>query len=51
MDRMHFEDIRINADGGDIILVMAKPMIRAVSGTGNTRRRAISPIARSRTSP
>lgn len=32
MQRMRFEDIRINADGGDIVLVLAKPMLCSVSG-------------------
>jgi hypothetical protein len=32
MHRMRFEDIRINADGGDIVLVLAKPMLCSVSG-------------------
>ena len=36
MRRMRFEDFRINADGGDILLVVAKPMICGVSGVKYT---------------
>ena len=32
MLRMRFEDIRIHADGGDMILVMARPMLCAAGG-------------------
>lgn len=36
MRAMRFEDFRINADGGDIVLVLAKPMLCSVSGVKYT---------------
>ncbi|MDD4786066.1 MAG: glycosyl hydrolase family 28 protein [Pirellulales bacterium] len=42
MRRMRFENFRINADGGDIVLVLARPMVCAVSGRKYTRAGRLS---------